>query len=68
MPEPLHDPLPGTASRDAAAAGPEPGVRDKPAADDEPAPPTDLRERVQQQRRHIQGLTGRGPLRGGVDD
>jgi hypothetical protein len=25
-------------------------------------------ERVQRQRRHIEGLTGRDPLRGGVDD
>lgn len=27
-----------------------------------------LRERVQAQRRHITGLTGKDPLRGGIDD
>jgi hypothetical protein len=27
-----------------------------------------VRERVRAQRRHITGLTGRDPLRGGIDD
>ncbi|MDO8900760.1 MAG: hypothetical protein Q7V15_05335 [Phenylobacterium sp.] len=38
------------------------------AQDAKDAPSVPLRERVRQQRRHIEGLTGQDPLRAGIDD
>jgi hypothetical protein len=34
----------------------------------EPASPEDVGARVREQRRHIEGLDGRDPLRPGIDD
>lgn len=54
------DDAPPRSPRDPGREAGSPGV--DPAAADE------LRERVRRQRRHIEGLTGEDPLRGGVDD
>ena len=44
-------------------------LRPTEGAGEEPATSAErLRERVQAQRRHITGLTGKDPLRGGIDD
>lgn len=37
-------------------------------ASPEPASPEDVGARVREQRRHIEGLDGRDPLRPGIDD
>jgi hypothetical protein len=51
------------------AAPPAPQTRPDPPDGAEPAAGTEtLGDRVRAQRRHIEGLTGKDPLRAGIDD